>query len=267
MRTAVISDIHANLDALTAVLDDVERQDVAATVCCGDIVGYHADANECIALLEERGVCCIAGNHDLAASGRKQDLGSFSPRAARAVVWTRGQLSEAARGFLQWLPKTRVVDDRFLLLHGGLHPDETPEDTRLLEGETILETFKALAAHPSGVRLAFFGHIHRQVVYRYGDGKLEHIAPGDTVPLAGGHYLVNPGSVGQPRDGDARAAYLIYDAESATLRFRRVAYDGRGCLGRSRRAGLLPGRGQRLRRRAGRLLSAVSGFVTRSSAD
>jgi predicted phosphodiesterase len=238
MRYAIISDIHSNIEALTRVLDSLSGQSVDEIVCCGDIVGYYTNPNECIKLLHERGIRSIMGNHDVASAGIR-DLDCWSV-AIRAIEWTRGQLTPENRTALAQLPETLVIDNRFLLFHGALHPEQHPEDLHLDNEEDVEKSMVALTRHPSGVRLSFFGHIHRQIVYRYLDGKLSRVEGPEVILDDDAHYMINPGSVGQPRDGDPRASYLIYDASEKRISFHRVTYDVISCRRKAGRHGLLP---------------------------
>lgn len=234
MLYAVLSDIHASLEALSAVLADARAQGAEALVCCGDIVGYHADAEACIELLRERGAACVAGNHDRVAAGLCEPEG-FAPAAARAALWTRRRLSAEHRAFLASLPLARVIDGRFLLVHAALHPAPNA-DLHLSSAARLRCSIEQLGGGRFGVRLAFFGHTHRPLVH---DAR-GALALGETMHLPDAPaILVNPGSVGQPRDGDPRAAYALYDADARRLSLRRVPFDGRATLAAAARAGLI----------------------------
>lgn len=147
---AVISDIHANLEALEAVLAEIRRERIGTIVCLGDIVGYNADPSECIRRLRNAEAVCIAGNHDRAVTGQITTEG-FNPLAARAVDWTRDRLTPDELNWLAALPLKTVIDDRLVAVHGALHPDMGCELVRLNTDEKRLLSFQALAAHPSGV--------------------------------------------------------------------------------------------------------------------
>jgi len=236
VRYAILSDVHANLEALTAVLDDVRAEGAPPIVCLGDLVGYHADPEACVDLLRAHGAVAVAGNHDRVAAGLAEPDG-FGDAARRAILWTRARLSPEARAFLALLPLSRVVDGRFLLFHGALHPAPNA-DLHLSRAARVRRSIQALEDGPWGVRLAFFGHTHRGVVHEARGGAVRSIE-GQTMELTAGlTYLVNPGSVGQPRDGDPRAAYVIFDAGLGLLRFRRVPFDRDACLAKVARAGL-----------------------------
>lgn len=258
MRYAILSDIHASVEALRAVLDDARAQDAERLVCLGDLVGYHAEPDACVAMLRARDPVCIAGNHDRVAVGLAEPT-HFSAVARRAVLWTRGQLSPESRAYLRALPLLAVVDGRFLIVHGALHPVPNA-DLHLSRASRVQRSLRALRDGPWGVRLGFFGHTHRGVVHEArppATAVREAPLTGGTVGLtAGAYHLVNPGSVGQPRDGDPRAAYVIFDAEAWRLEVRRVPFDRDACLAKAARAGLLDPDGG-LSRRLGAGLSFV----------
>jgi predicted phosphodiesterase len=237
VRYAVVSDVHANLEALRAVLDRARDEGARRVVCAGDLVGYHADPDESIDLLRRHDALCVAGNHDRVASGLAEPV-SFGAPARRAIEWTRGHLSPEGRAFLTGLPISLTVDRGFLLFHGALHPAPNA-DLHLSSDARVARSIQALQGGPWGVRLAFFGHTHRGVVHE-ARGRAFRCLEGPMVELiAGRHYLVNPGSVGQPRDGDPRASFVVYDDEAGTLRFHRVPFDRRACLAKAEREGLL----------------------------
>jgi predicted phosphodiesterase len=247
MKYAVLSDVHANLEALDAVLAAARAAGVDRVVCLGDLTGYHADPNACIDRLREEGVLCVAGNHDRVATGA-EDAVHFTGTARRAILWTRGQLTRERRRFLAGLPLTSVVDGQILLFHAALHP-VVNTSVYLTTRERVARTFEVFLR--SGLRLAFFGHTHHPLAYARRDGALRvHTAP--DLPLdPGAYYLVNPGSVGQSRDADPRASFLLADTERRSVRFCRVEYDRAACMAKAARAGLLdpePQRGRSLRR-------------------
>ena len=214
MRVAVISDIHGNLAALEAVLDAV---DTDAVWCLGDLVGYGARPNECCAAIRERATVCLAGNHDLAVRGTI-DLSEFSGDAGVAASWTRGVLDDDSRAYLDSLDTTGEAQD-VSLYHGSARD---PVWEYVLSDEAALTTI-VLARHP----LALVGHSHVALQIALHDTTLDGgLAPaGTVVELAGARRLLNPGSVGQPRDGDPRAAYLVLDLDARTATFERVEYD------------------------------------------
>jgi predicted phosphodiesterase len=249
MKYAVISDIHANLEALTSVLREIDRLDVDRIVCLGDIVGYHANPNECIELLRSCAATCIAGNHDRAAVGQK-DVLRFGARARQVIHWTRRVLRDENREFLAKLPMSlRIVTgadtacafEAFFCVHGGLYP-EPNDDVHLVTGARIEKSLELLAQGRFGARLCFFGHTHHAVVHERCESSWQSLAA--KRQILGGRdscYLVNPGSVGEPRESDVRACFLSLDSKTGEIDFHRVRYDASACRAKVERAGLWSG--------------------------
>jgi diadenosine tetraphosphatase ApaH/serine/threonine PP2A family protein phosphatase len=219
MRIAILSDVHSNLAALQAVLRHAETDGALDGIwCLGDIVGYGAEPSETVAALRARPLTAVSGNHDLAAIGAI-DTDEFNPVAAEAALWTAEQLSDDERAFLGALPPTLIVD-RFTLVHGSLR---APAWEYLLDAEAAEAQF-ALQATP----YSLVGHSHLQfwVEERSGRAPTFHrAADGARVQLGDRRLIINPGSAGQPRDGDPRVGYVLYDEAAATVTWRRVAYD------------------------------------------
>jgi diadenosine tetraphosphatase ApaH/serine/threonine PP2A family protein phosphatase len=219
MRCAVISDIHGNLEALEAVLDDVPSG--LPIWCLGDIVGYGPNPNECIDVLRSLQVECIVGNHDWAAMN-KVDARDFNPDARLAVLWTQKQLTPSNLDYLETLPLS-LVRGRFTLVHGS--PREPIWEYILYPPVAGLNF-----AH-FGTPYCLVGHTHVPVLFRSRseeDGarcEMEQFSVNGVQSLKGGRLIINPGSVGQPRDGDSRASYLLLDTEELTLEHRRVPYN------------------------------------------
>ncbi len=238
-RVALLADIHANLEALRATLADVSAQRVDRVVCLGDVVGYNTNPAECVAALREHDPLWVAGNHDRAVTGHLGTQG-LSDTAARAIAWTRARLPEDARDFLAGLPLQASIPDRLVAVHGALHPAAGCEVVRLDRDERRWLTFEALVAHPSRARICAFGHTHRVEVFEFRDGRMRPLS-GDAIALRDdAHYLVNPGTVGEPRTGERRATYLVLDLERGALTVRRVGYDASAAFAKTRRAGLSP---------------------------
>ena len=220
MRIAVLSDIHSNLPALEAVADDLP--DVDEVWVLGDTVGYGPQPNEVVVVLQELGARSVLGNHDGAAIGIV-DARYFNPDARAAIEWTAETLDANARSYMASLPEVRR-DGALTGVHGS------PRDP-IWEYITAPEVAAAnLAAFDT--RLCLFGHTHQPVAFRAANGSVEMTLglPGTSVGLeAGARHLLNPGSVGQPRDGLRDAAYATLemdeDAGRASIEFRRVAYD------------------------------------------
>ncbi|MFW6161568.1 MAG: metallophosphoesterase family protein [Planctomycetota bacterium] len=240
-RYAVISDIHANLAALRAVLDDIAAREIDEFLCLGDIVGYGPNPREAIAELHKLSVTSIRGNHD------RYTLGETSPEVraatAQAIDYTRRVLSPDDIAFLEKLPDRQMLQDRILLAHGSPRdPDEY-----ILSAQMAIANYKHFRDEFAGIYLCLFGHTHVPMVI--GDGKVvRRIEPGQTVTLRPREpYLINPGSVGQPRDGNPDAAYGILDLEGNAFTFQRVAYDVEDTHRRVLEAGLQRHLGDRLR--------------------
>ncbi|HTM56982.1 MAG TPA: metallophosphoesterase family protein [Candidatus Udaeobacter sp.] len=238
MLYAIVSDIHGNLEALEAVLRDLERHRPAHIACLGDFVGYGASPNECIDRLRPLIEAAVVGNHDLAAIGRVR-LGGFNSDAAAAARWTDDRLSPENRVWLESLPYALPWRGALLVHASPLHPEDwnyvlTPADAEA-EMASCAET------------LVLIGHSHYPGVFELEQGHARYTRA-EEVPLRPGRrYLVNVGSVGQPRDGDARAAYLLYDDRERTLRHVRLDYDVDAAMGRIKDAGLPSFLAERLR--------------------
>ena len=230
MRVAVVSDIHGNLHALEAVLAALETERPDEVWCLGDLVGYGARPNECCSAIEARASFGLAGNHDLAVRGTI-DLAEFSGDAGIAAAWTRSVLSDEARAYLDTLePQGKRAD--VALFHGSARD---PVWEYVLSDEAALATF-ALTEEP----VVLVGHSHAALHLAYDGGRLEGaLSPeGTELDVSRGRWLLNPGSVGQPRDGDLRAAYLLLDLDARTASFRRAEYDVERTQQEIRAAGL-----------------------------
>jgi predicted phosphodiesterase len=237
MRALLISDIHANIDALEAVLEAAPANDVVWNL--GDVVGYGAAPNEVIDRVQELGETFVRGNHDRACSGQLS-LDDFNPVASRAARWTREVLTPEHIDWLQHLARGPITPDgpQVSCMHGSY----------LDEDEYLLSVRDALQLKQVETRINFFGHTHVQGGFATsGDEwfKLDPIYRADDEPdvselklMPGARYFINPGSVGQPRDNDRRAAFALYDDQSMTVYFHRVPYDFRLAQMRIMRAGL-----------------------------
>jgi len=238
MRIALISDIHASIEALRATLLDVAAMRVRRILCLGDVVGYHADPGACIALLRDAGAQCIAGNHDRAVAGLRGTEG-FSADAARAVAWTRERLDDGALAWLAALPMELCIEGRLLAVHGAPTEAGPCDMTRLDDPARRRAAFLALEQHQCGARLCAYGHTHILGVHAW-DGRAERALPGESVTLEpGALHLINPGAVGQPRGAEQRATWMILDLARLTVDLRRVAYDRDQTLAKARAAGLV----------------------------
>jgi len=230
MRVAVVSDIHSNLHALEAVLAAIEAEAPDELWCLGDLVGYGPRPNECCAAIAERADICLAGNHDLAVRGTI-DLAEFGGEAAVAAGWTRDVLEPQAQELLERLEPEGAAHG-VALYHGSARD---PIWEYVLSDEAALATL-ALA----GSQLVLVGHSHVALrVVQSGDELDGGVAPAGTeVEVGDVRALLNPGSVGQPRDGDPRAAYLFLDLDARRASFRRVEYDVERTQREMRDAGL-----------------------------
>ncbi len=219
MRVAIIADVHSNLSAFEAVLRHAEEGgQLDAVWFPGDIVGYGPHPNECIALLRSHEHRAVAGNHDLASFGG-MDTEEFNEAAAAAAHWTAEQLSDGARAYLRDLPLA-VREGDFTMVHGTLR---WPEWEYLLSSEQALAHF-ALQDTP----YSLVGHSHVPFVCRErmgGPPDLRPVGDGERIELGNERLIINPGGAGQPRDGDPRAAYALYDAQARVVTFHRVEYD------------------------------------------
>jgi diadenosine tetraphosphatase ApaH/serine/threonine PP2A family protein phosphatase len=224
MRVSVISDVHGNLTALEAVLAEVGERTLW---CLGDVVGYGARPNECCALVRGRAALCLAGNHDLAVRGTI-DTNEFAGAAGIAARWTSDVLDDESRTFLDSL-ESQATADGVELFHASARD---PIWEYVLSDETAAFTL-ALTEAP----VVLVGHSH--VALRISTNGVGGLAPaGTTVEFAGARHLLNPGSVGQPRDGDPRAAWLDLDLDAGTATFHRVEYDVERTQAEIRAAGL-----------------------------
>jgi diadenosine tetraphosphatase ApaH/serine/threonine PP2A family protein phosphatase len=218
MRCLILSDIHSNLEAFQAVLGDAGPFDEAW--CLGDVVGYGPDPNGCVELLRSLKHLCIAGNHDWATLG-KLDLRDFNPDARDANLWNRHQLTPENLAYLEDLPEKRVVG-QFTLIHGS---PRYPIWEYIIYASTAQLNFEHF-----DTPFCFVGHTHSPVIFRLSEGDdskaCEAMSPSLNGPRTLGpeRMIINPGSVGQPRDGDPRASYAILDTEALTFEHRRVAY-------------------------------------------
>ena len=216
MKVAVISDVHGNLEALEAVLADLERERPARIVCLGDFVGYGASPNECIERLRPKIEAAVVGNHDCAAIGRLR-LTYFNADAAEAARWTDVRLTPENREYLLGLPY-EIRETRARFVHAspaepeGWHYVLSPHDA-------------AFEMEHFGEDVCFIGHSHYAGTFERGAGGVRYTRDPELEFAAGRRYLVNVGSIGQPRDGDPRAAYALFDLAEGWLRHVRVEYD------------------------------------------
>jgi predicted phosphodiesterase len=215
MRYAIIADIHANLEAFQVVLEDARNQKVTHYACLGDVVGYNANPKECLEIVRKMNIPCVKGNHDEYCS-TEDALEGFNPAAAEAVYWTREQLDDKERQWLCELKYSRMVAN-FTLVHATL---DAPE-----RWGYVFDKLAAAASFPyQNTQVCFFGHTHVPVAFMR-----------DTVVRGGTYskfkidtakkYFINVGAIGQPRDNNPKAAYVVYDMDENTIELRRLEYD------------------------------------------
>ena len=228
MKFAILGDIHANLEAFDAVMADAEAQGCIHHVCIGDVVGYNANPHECVARLQELNCPVVKGNHDEEASAETEIVG-LNPLAQAALEWTRKALTDEDKTWLRNLRLVRQVRD-FTIVHATL---DTPTGWAY-----VMNKLDAMASFSyQFTQACFFGHTHTPRVYVKGitvsleNTELIHIEPGRK-------YFINVGSVGQPRDGDWRSAYAVYDHDTQQIYIRRVPYDLATAQKKIRAAGL-----------------------------
>ena len=242
MRYLIVSDIHSNLEALQAVLREAESQ-YERVICCGDLVGYGADPNAVLDWARVSLAAVVRGNHDKAGAGGNE-LEWFNPIARASATWTQQVLTEENLAWLTGLPKGPAHVEGFQILHGS------PLD----EDEYLINTYDVTHISPYlEAQVSFFGHTHLQggfLCHRRGIKRIERVPDEeDEVVLELDpdlYYLINPGSVGQPRDNDPRAAWLLYSPEERLVRYRRTAYDVERAQEKIRREGLPHGLAERL---------------------
>mgnify|MGYP005840338349 CR=1 FL=1 len=215
IKYAIISDIHGNLEALTAVLKDIENQGITGYICLGDIAGYGANPNECITIIRDLHCPCVLGNHDAGALG-KTDIGDFNAPARFAIEYHKKILTDESKSYLSSLSYVQRIE-AFTIVHANL---EKPEEWGYVFNSNDAEhcfTFQKDS-------VCFFGHTHIQCSFQ-SNTLTPFIKTGKLRIKPGSKFLINVGSVGQPRDGNPKAAYGIYDLEENAVTFRRVEYD------------------------------------------
>lgn len=239
MRYGIVSDVHSNIEALHAVLAALDVEGVDTLLCLGDIVGYGPSPNECCESLRDRGCVSIAGNHDEAAA-TQVGLELFTPLAREALEWNRAVLKAEHLSMLGALPRERTIGG-FDIVHGA----------PVYHFEYILDTLDAEAAFGrTDASLTFVGHTHvAEVYYQDSTGRTyqQRLAHGGRIEISPEYrYIVNPGSVGQPRDRNPQAAFAICDTEAHIVDVKRVTYDVPSVQRRIEQAGLPSQLGERL---------------------
>lgn len=215
MKYAIISDIHGNLEALTAVLDDINSQDITKYICLGDIAGYGANPNECIGIIRDLHCPCVLGNHDAGALGTT-NIGDFNAAAKVAIEYHKKILTDESKAYLSSLSYVQRIE-AFTIVHANLEkPEEWGYVFNSNDAEHCFSFQKDL--------VCFFGHTHIQCSFQ-SNTLTPFLKTGKLKIKSGSKYLINVGSVGQPRDGNPMSAYGIYDLEENSITFRRVKYD------------------------------------------
>jgi predicted phosphodiesterase len=216
MRYAIISDIHSNLEALQAVLRRCQDQGVRRIFCAGDIIGYGANPKECIELIKAHNILSVAGNHEWGILG-KLDLDSFNAQGQASIEWTRTKLSESDSNFLKSLELVYTQDD-FVMVHGSLNNPES--FTSQKEIDLSADSFFLMKSN-----ICFVGHTHRPKIFVFENGKTDYLEGSSFKINSNRKYIVNVGSVGQPRDGNPKASFCIFDPDLLRVEMHRVDYD------------------------------------------
>ncbi len=217
MRIALLSDIHANLEALSAVLQDIEKQKVDKIACLGDVIGYGTDPTACLDLVQANCEIRLMGNHEAAALGRMNDQ-AMNEVARQSMVWTREQLGERYLSVIERFEMQTRIDDLHLVHASPFEPENWHY---VLTPKAATRAFEATDAF-----ICFFGHSHLPTIFSIGeDQKVRSRFGHDFQPHEENRYLVNVGSVGQPRDDDPRSCYVVYDSDEFDVFYHRVQYD------------------------------------------
>ncbi len=236
MRIAIFGDIHANLEALEVVLADAREQGCTSYICLGDVVGYNANPRECLQIVQSLKCPVVKGNHDDYASS-DSSLESFNPLAEVAIQWTRDQLTPVEKAWLGALPLISKIRG-FTVVHASL---EDPGGW----GYVLNQLDAAASFSKQTTKLCFFGHTHNPRAY-IKDSSVVGLPFEQLIVESDKRYFVNVGSVGQPRDGDWRAAYVVFEEEKRMIRLRRLRYDLPKTQGKILAAGLPPRLADRL---------------------
>lgn len=219
MIYGVFSDVHSNIEALKVVLDYFKAMKVESYICCGDIVGYGPDPNECVSVVDNLpNLTIVAGNHDIASCGLK-DISWFNKYAQQSILWTAGHLTEVNKLILSRYPKI-VTGKSFTIVHGTL---QSPVDEYMEDEQQMGESLGLFST-----QLCFVGHTHIPFVFskKGGEKKYNSLSGGDRIAILPEYkYIINIGSVGQPRDSDPRACCALYDDEKLSFEFVRLNYD------------------------------------------
>ncbi len=220
-KFGLIADLHANLPALTAVIQRLRTEGVQQILCLGDIVGYYAQPREVVDLISREKAVSICGNHDRYVTGTTPMDSSIRSDTIQVIQWTVRHLAPGQLQYLRGLPLSRRVGDSILMVHGS----PRHEDEYILTPDLVAMNLRFLGRHHPGIEVCFFGHSHLPVYATKGYIQMQ-FSGGEKLRLRRHQaHLINPGSVGQPRDGDPRAACAIYDAAKSEVQFLRIDYD------------------------------------------
>ncbi|MGD9200636.1 MAG: metallophosphoesterase family protein [Chitinispirillia bacterium] len=223
MRSAIISDIHANLEALSAVLFDIESLNIDEIICLGDIIGYGPNPNECISLLHKKCPIILMGNHDAAVLDTLSTQ-NFNINAKIAIEWTEKHLTDENKGILKKLPMTKI-DDNKTYVHA------TPYEPKMWYYITSVEE-AAFNFQFFDTTFCFVGHTHIPMIIALDESKTISVSQEENLDFSksvNSHYLINVGSVGQPRDRNPKSSYCIVDTDASLITLRRIDYDVKKC--------------------------------------
>lgn len=218
---AIIGDIHSNYEAFKVVIEDIKKRNISTIFSLGDTVGYNADPELCIELLLENNITSLRGNHDRYAAGTSEVKKNIKKATRDAIEYTKARLNKYHRMLLNSFPDDLNVDNLFLLVHGS----PMDRDEYILTSESVVNNLKYMQEAYPGINVCFFGHSHFPMVA--GNGKILRKFTENTVIKLNPDklYLINPGSVGQPRDKCAKASYIVFDPQTLTVEYIRLEYD------------------------------------------
>ncbi|MDQ1256479.1 MAG: Metallophosphoesterase family protein [Candidatus Hydrogenedentes bacterium] len=226
MLIAIIADPHANIEALTAVMKEIDARRPGQIYCLGDLTGYNASLNEVVDLIRQRNIASIMGNHDAAVCGL-EDPWFFRSAAQAAVAWQRDQLRADNREWLARAPEQITVGNTVLAVHGA----PASRDEYIVDWLGAMQQLQFLNGR--GIQICFFGHSHRASFFSERGNTSDAVPQPGVIKLQpGNRYFINPGAVGQPRDHDPRAAFGLFDSDNMTFEFCRVEYDIDRCMDR-----------------------------------
>ena len=218
MLLGVIADLHANLEAVQSVLDRLDTLGAEKILCLGDVAGYNANPNEVIDIIRERRIPTLMGNHDAAACGAEEPW-FFNAKAKAAIIWQFERLRDDNKDWLMNLPGQISFSGSCLAVHGA--PEH--RDDYIIDWLDAMRQFEFL--NGTDTKVCFFGHTHRVSLFGDSSGISNVKTASQAILNPRSRYLINPGSVGQPRDGDSRAAFALYETETKSIEFHRVEYD------------------------------------------